>query len=104
MPRGAQLRQGFDQLLAVDRLDQEPVHPGFEAGVAMLHQRIRGQRKDRRAAARLTGYTTDYDAIPIAPAARASLRPGKNVLAIHCHQTRGGQYVDAGLVEVREAR
>jgi hypothetical protein len=56
------------------------------------------------AAARLTGYTTDYDAIPIAPAARASLKAGKNVMAIHCHQTGGGQYIDAGLVEIREAK
>jgi hypothetical protein len=55
-------------------------------------------------AARASGYTTDYELIPIAPAARAALKPGRNVLTIHCHQTRGGQYVDAGLVEVREAR
>jgi hypothetical protein len=55
-------------------------------------------------AARASGYTTDYETIPIAPAARSALKPGRNVLAIHCHQTGGGQYVDAGLVEVREAR
>jgi hypothetical protein len=55
-------------------------------------------------AARAAGFTTDYEPIAIAPAARAALKPGRNVLAIHCHQTRGGQYIDAGLVEVREAR
>jgi Domain of unknown function (DUF4965)/Domain of unknown function (DUF5127)/Domain of unknown function (DUF1793)/Domain of unknown function (DUF4964) len=55
-------------------------------------------------AVRVTGYTTDYETIPIAPAALAVLKPGKNVMAIHCHQTGGGQYIDAGLVEVREAR
>ena len=55
-------------------------------------------------AAQASGYTSDYETIPIAPAARSSLKQGLNVLAIHCHQTGGGQYVDAGLVEVREAR
>jgi hypothetical protein len=48
----------------------------------------------------LSGYTTEYDAVPIAPAAVAALRPGKNLLAIHCRQTSGGQYIDAGFVDV----
>jgi hypothetical protein len=55
-------------------------------------------------AASVTGYTTDYDTIPIAPAARLGLKPGKNIMAIHCHQTGGGQYIDAGLVEIKEGK
>jgi hypothetical protein len=58
---------------------------------------INGER-----AAALTGYTTGYVVVPMAPAARAALRDGENVLAIHVRQTRGGQYVDAGLVALRE--
>ncbi len=54
-------------------------------------------------AASLAGYTTDYEPAEMRPAAKASLKPGKNVLAVHCHQIKGGQYIDAGLVEVVDA-
>lgn len=55
-------------------------------------------------AAELQGFTTGYRNFPINDAARAALRPGKNVIAIHCSQTEGGQYIDAGLLEVDESR
>ena len=48
-------------------------------------------------AARLSGFSRDYEEIPIEPAALAVLHRGKNVFAIHCHQTTGGQFIDVGL-------
>jgi hypothetical protein len=54
-------------------------------------------------AAVMFGYTTDYHFFEIEPAALASLRPGKNLLAVHCQQTTGGQYIDVGLAELAPA-
>lgn len=44
--------------------------------------------------AELGGYTTDYELVEISASA---IREGINVIAIHCHQTRGGQFIDCGL-------
>ena len=55
-------------------------------------------------AARQSGYVNAYELIEIQEAARSLLKPGaKVVLAVHCHQTAGGQGVDVGLVDVVEA-
>ena len=51
-------------------------------------------------AATASGYTSTYEELPLTTAARNALKPGKNTIAIHCHQTRGGQYVDVGIVDV----
>ena len=51
----------------------------------------------------LQGYTTGYAAVPLSPAATKALRTGQNTLAIHCHQTQGGQYIDAGVSLLIEA-
>jgi len=45
------------------------------------------------------GFIGSYDLFPLTPLGKAALKPGKNLIALHCHQTTGGQYVDFGLVE-----
>jgi len=51
-------------------------------------------------AAKAGGYATDYEELPLSAAGREALKPGKNVMAVHCKQIKGGQYIDVGLVSV----
>jgi hypothetical protein len=49
-------------------------------------------------AATISGYTSAYTVAPITAEGKAAIRAnGKNIIAIHCKQTAGGQYIDAGL-------
>jgi hypothetical protein len=52
-------------------------------------------------AIKASGFITGYDNFPLTPRGKAALKPGKNLIALHCHQTIGGQYIDFGLVDVQ---
>ncbi|MDR2849887.1 MAG: DUF4965 domain-containing protein, partial [Verrucomicrobiota bacterium] len=54
-------------------------------------------------AARFAGYSTDYVTTPLSAAARQAFIPGRNVLAAEVRQTLGGQYFDAGVVELDQS-
>jgi len=51
-------------------------------------------------ATRVSGFVSDYEAVPIRTRARDILKPGKHVLAVHCKQTTGGQYIDVGIIDL----
>ena len=55
-------------------------------------------------AASLTGYTVEYVHTGIAGRAFDTIKPGRNVIAVHCKQTKGGQYIDVGLVDLVPAK
>jgi hypothetical protein len=45
-----------------------------------------------------SGFTTAYNAFSVTDALRKSLRKGRNILAVHTHQTTGGQFIDLALL------
>ncbi len=52
----------------------------------------------------LKGYSSSYQMMPLDDKARTLLKVGANTIAIHCHQTQGGQYIDCGLIELMPAK
>jgi len=47
------------------------------------------------------GYLTEYQNRPMNEKARSAVKPGaRAVIAVHCRQTRGGQFIDVGLVDL----
>ena len=54
-------------------------------------------------AAQEGGFTTMFVPLEISREARAAMKPGAKILvAVHCHQTIGGQGIDVGLADVTE--
>lgn len=49
-------------------------------------------------AAKAGGYTTGYEPLAMTKGGRAAFVRGRNLIAVHCRQTAGGQYIDLGLV------
>jgi hypothetical protein len=50
-------------------------------------------------AATAPGFVSDYVDLPMSGAARATMKPGANVIAVHCRQTVGGQVIDVGIAD-----
>ena len=55
-------------------------------------------------ATQVSGYGTDYEPVTMKPKAGKLLKPGKHLLAVHCKQTTGGQYIDVGVVDVQPSK
>jgi hypothetical protein len=55
-------------------------------------------------AAEIAGFSNGYFHFPISQQAVAALKPTGNILAVHCQQTTGGQYIDVGISTVEEPR
>ncbi len=55
-------------------------------------------------AVKAPGHIGDYQEFDVSTEAAKSMRPDRNVIAVHCHQTTGGQYIDVGVVELLPAK
>ena len=82
------LRKAFD-LKAVPAKPALYVHHDEEADIYVNGQKI----------ASLPGYSTAYQVVPIATEEAKALVVGKNILAVHCHQTGGGQFIDVHVID-----
>lgn len=77
------------------RLDAVPEHPAL-----LIHHDedaeiyINGQQ-----VLAVTGWSVDYAIVKISPQHQQALRAGENLIAVHCHQKTGGQYIDVHLVD-----
>jgi hypothetical protein len=74
-----------------------------ELSLSIHHDELAEVYLNGHLATKLSGYTTGYVTIPLSADVIKSLRPGANTLAIHCQQTQGGQYIDAGIVLMQES-
>ncbi len=50
----------------------------------------------------LRGYVGGYQSVTLSPKVLKAFKAGDNTIAVHCHQTRGGQFIDVGLVLIQE--
>ncbi len=77
------------------RLDAVPEHPAL-----LIHHDedaevyINGQQ-----VLAVEGFSVDYAVVKIPPQHHQALRAGENLLAVHCRQRTGGQYIDVHLVD-----
>ena len=49
-------------------------------------------------AASVKGRSTGYVIVPVSAEAARALKPGQNVIAVHCTQEKGAQAIDVGLL------
>ncbi len=50
--------------------------------------------------AEVSGYVSEYGDVPLDDDALKAAKQGENVIAVHCKQTGGGQYIDLGIVDL----
>ncbi|WP_146390787.1 glycoside hydrolase family 2 protein [Allorhodopirellula solitaria] len=76
-------------------LDEVPAHPA----ILMHYDEDTEVYINGKLVLTKKGWADDYDAFSIDAADRDVLKAGENVLAVHCRQNSGGQFIDAHIVD-----
>ena len=82
------LRRGFD-------MKQKPARPAL----FIHHDDDAEVFLNGKPIAKFSGYAQSYNIVPLEPAGVEALKAGSNLLAVHCHQGVGGQYIDAHIID-----
>lgn len=95
-PVGTQWSSGDIWLRRIFRIEGEPPsYPHFR----IWHNEDAEVYINGVAAAKLSNYNDGYKDFLLTPEAQAALKKGDNLLAAHCRQTVGGQFIDIGLYD-----
>ena len=81
-------------------VDEMPREGGF--GLIIHHDEDAEVYVNGTRIASLKGYVSSYQTVPLPEEAKKAFRRGANTVAVHCHQTGGGQFIDVGLVLIQE--
>jgi len=82
------LRRSFK----LDSLPKKPalfIHHDEDAEVFLNGRQVAGFKE----------HSMDYEIHPLSADAAKALVTGQNLLAVHCHQTKGGQYIDVRVID-----
>jgi hypothetical protein len=73
-----------------------PLPPGAPVWIDYYHDEDVGIYANGKPLLRRKGFVTDYQTERLSDEPRALLVEGENTIAVHCHQTVGGQFIDVG--------
>ena len=83
------------QVIDLDRIPQGPAFYLFHDEDTEIY--LNGTKVDQ-----FKGHVTEYKIAPLSAGGKKLLRKGKNLIAVHCRQTQGGQAIDVHLIDGRE--